>query len=144
MKVNPYLAQRAVHLLRAQANSFAESERTMLALATVLEELFEIDEKPIEKATKSDDNSLSRFIDPHNPEAALKVNTQALAGISGTTLSVTPEPALVKRWSDGKELWSEPVSNSGLVVFADNSYMVSHPSDHTEELLERLQEDHGV
>lgn len=143
MKVNPYLAQRAVHLLRAQANSFAESERTMIALATVLEELFEIDE-PVEKAPKSDDSLLPRFMDPHNPDAALKVNTDALSGISGQTLSVIAEPKLVKRWSDGKELWSESVGNSGLTVFADNSYMVSHPSDHTEELLERLQEDHGV
>ena len=144
MKVNPYLARRTVHLLRAQANSFAESERTMLALATVLEELFEIDEKPSEKASKIDDSLSPGFMTPHNPEAALKVNTEALAGISGTTLSVTQEPTLVKRWSDGKELWSEPVGNSGLVVFADNSYMLSHPSDQTEELLERLQEDHGV
>ena len=149
MNINEAQAERLIFLFQAQAKCFAESERTMIAIARTLECLFDIDterlvESKPENATLSQGNYTSRFIDPHNPDIALKANTEALAGISGTTLSVDTEPTLVKRWADGKELWKEKVAETGLCIFADNPYMLSHPSDATEELLERLQEDHGV
>lgn len=149
MNINKTQAERLIFLFKAQAKSFAESERTMIAIARTLECLFDIDterlvESKPENAPLSQGNYTSQFMDPHNPDIALEGNTEALAGISGATLSVDSEPTLVKRWADGKELWKEKVADSGLCIFADNQYMVRHPSDQTEELLERLQEDHGV
>ena len=149
MSINKAQAERLIFLVKLQAKNFGEMERNLTAIARTLECLFDIDtervgeSKPV-NASLSQGNYTSRFMDPHNPDIALKANTEALAGISGTTLSVDTEPTLVKRWSDGKELWKEKVAGTGLCVFADNQYMVRHPSDATEELLERLQEDHGV
>ena len=149
MNIDKTQAERLIFLVNLQAKNFGEMERNLTAIARTLECLFDIDKERVgeskpAKAPLSQGNYTSRFMDPHNPDIALKANTEALAGISGTTLSVDTGPTLVKRWTDGKELWEQKEAKTGLCVFADNRYMVRHPSDETEELLERLQEDHGV
>lgn len=149
MTINKTQAERLIFLVNLQAKNFGEMERNLIAIARTLECLFDSDTdrsgtETLVNAPLSQGSYTSRFMDPHNPNIALKSNPEALAGISGTTLSVDTAPTLVKRWEDGKELWKEKIADTGLCIFADNRYMVKHPSDATEELLERLQEDHGV
>ena len=146
--MNKHYAERVVKLLKVQADSFAEMERNMIALARAIECLFDIDSEPSWKAAASDDKQRPAFMDPHNPKAALEVVPGATAAVSGKTLTVVsevpPTSRLIKRFPDGGELWERPCSSSNLTVMADNKWMVSHPSDATEELIERLHEDHGV
>lgn len=151
--MNKLYAERVIQLCKIQAKSFAEVERNMIAMARALEFLFDIDAERIDVSKPAngpviDDNSKPAFMDPHNPKVALEVITGATADISGKTMTVVSDDPLgaklVQRFPDGKELWSRPIANTGLSVLADNKWMVSHPSDATEELIERLHEDHGV
>ena len=146
--MNRHHAERVIQLIKVQANNFSEMERNMVALARALECLFDIDSEPSWKAPQSDDKPRPTFLDPHDPRAALEVLPGATAGISGKTLTVVsevpPTSRLSKRFPDGGELWEKPCSSSNLTVMADNKWMVNHPSDATEELIERLHEDHGV
>ena len=151
--MNKLYAERVIQLCKIQAKSFAEMERNMIALARALECLFDIDTEHIGVSTPangpvSDDNSKSTFMDPHNPKVALEVITGATADVSGKTMTIVSDDPLgaklIQRFPDGKELWSRPVASTGLSVLADNKWLVRHPSDATEELIERLHEDHGV
>lgn len=154
MTINKCYAERLIQLFKLQAKNFGEMERNMVAIARALECLFDIDTEAVVESKRAkgamiDIAGKPAFMDPHNPKAALESIAGATAAISGKTMTVISDDPLgaklIKRFPDGKELWSMPcTAGSTLSVAADNKWMVTHPGDATEELMERLQEDHGV
>ena len=134
--------EQAKQLLTQLADHLAEAERCVRQFIAVM---------PAEtmryKASVSDDSAVPQSICGSTANLVLEATESASSAITGKTITVDntiPEPELIKRWPDGKELWSQHITGTSLCVCADNRYMVSHPSDATEELMERLQEDHGV